>query len=119
MVQHARVARPRAEGDDRTMIAGVSLDPEEIARACQRFGVTRLSIFGSALTDRFDPEESDVDFLVEYSPGAERTFPALFALRTELEHIVGRPVDLVDVRTVRNPYFARTAFGSAEEVYAA
>lgn len=101
------------------MIAPALLDHEAIARACERYGVARLRIFGSALTDRFDPEHSDVDFLVDYSPGAERTFSALFAMRDELGQIVGRPVDLLDVRTVRNPYFASAAFGSAQDVYAA
>lgn len=101
------------------MIAPTLLDHDAIARACERYGVARLRIFGSALTDRFDPEHSDVDFLVDYRPEAERTFSALFALRDELEQIVGRPVDLLDVRTVRNPYFASAVFDSAQDVYAA
>lgn len=95
------------------------LDPTSIARACERYGVARLRIFGSALTPRFAPERSDVDFLVDYRPGAERTFRALFGLRDELERIVGRPVDIVDVQNVRNPYFARSAFNTAREVYEA
>ncbi|PZU44539.1 MAG: hypothetical protein DI566_12145 [Microbacterium sp.] len=95
------------------------LDREAIARACERHGVARLRIFGSALTERFDPAKSDVDFLVDYKPEAERTFSALFELRGELEQIVGRPVDLLDVRTVRNPYFASAVFDSARDVYAA
>lgn len=101
------------------MTARVLLDHEAIARVCERYGVARLRVFGSALTSRFDPEHSDVDFLVEYKPEAERTFPALFALGEELEQIIGRPVDLVDVRTVRNPYFASAVLSSAEDVYAA
>lgn len=101
------------------MIAEQLLDRAAIARACERFGVTRLRVFGSALTDRFDPVRSDVDFLVEFAPDAERTFQALFALRDELEGIVGHPVDLIDVRNVRNPYFARSAFDTARDVYAA
>jgi uncharacterized protein len=96
-----------------------ALDGAALARACERYGVARLRVFGSAVTDRFDPEHSDVDFLVDYKPDAERTFQALFGLRDELERIVGRPVDLIDVRTVRNPYFARSAFASARDVYAA
>lgn len=95
------------------------LDSHAIARVCERYGVARLRVFGSALTGSFDPEHSDVDFLVDYKPDAERTFQALFGLRDELERIVGRPVDLVDVRNVRNPYFARSAFDAAQEVYAA
>ena len=101
------------------MIAATLLDRTAIARACEKYGVARLRVFGSALTERFDPEHSDVDFLVDYKPEAERTFPALFALRDELTQIVGRPVDLLDVRTVRNPYIAGDIFATAEDVYAA
>lgn len=43
------------------MDAFAMLDLDAISRACQRFGVERLRIFGSALTDRFDPEGSDID----------------------------------------------------------
>lgn len=70
-------------------------------------------------TNKFDPERSDIDFLVEYKPEAERTFASYFGLRGALEDIVGRPVDLVDVQTLRNPYFATNALITAREVYAA
>ena len=41
---------------------------EEIAALCREFGVARLEVFGTAATGAFDPERSDVDFLVEYAP---------------------------------------------------
>lgn len=101
------------------MIDVLLLNHSAIARVCERYGVERLRVFGSALTDRFDPEHSDIDFLVDYAPDAERTFQALFGFREELERIVGRPVDLVDARNIRNPYFAASARSDAEVVYAA
>lgn len=101
------------------MSIALEIDQDALARACERFGVTRLRVFGSSLSDRFDAESSDVDFLVDYEPDSERTFPAFFAFRDELERIVGRPVDLVDTRTLRNPYFRRSALASAQDVYAA
>ena len=33
---------------------------------CLRYRVRRLDLFGSAVTDRFDPLRSDVDMLVEF-----------------------------------------------------
>lgn len=101
------------------MPAGETLDHAAISRICQRHGVARLRLFGSALKDTFDPERSDIDFLVNFQPDAVRTFRALIELRAELEQVVGRPVDLVDADAVRNPYFAQSAFQSAEDVYAA
>ena len=47
----------------------LKLDREVIARIAQRHGGSRIRLFGSALTDRFDPERSDVDLLVEFQGG--------------------------------------------------
>lgn len=99
--------------------AAIHLDLAAIARACERHHVARLSLFGSVLTDRFDPDRSDVDLLVEFAPNAERTFHALFALQDELEQIVGRPVDLVQTRNLRNPYLIKSITSSARDLYAA
>jgi len=41
---------------------------EEIAAACQRYGIEQLFVFGSALRDDFKPGESDIDLLVEFGP---------------------------------------------------
>ncbi len=95
------------------------LDLDAITRACERLGVERLRIFGSALTDRFDPESSDIDFLVDFAPGNPNLFHDYFDLKFELERITGRPVDLVDASAVRKPYFKAAAFESARDLYAA
>jgi len=101
------------------MDAVAMLDLDAIARACKRYGVERLRIFGSVLTNHFDPEGSDIDFLVDFAPGNANLFHDYFDLKFELERITGRPVDLVDASAVRNPYFKASAFGSAQELYAA
>lgn len=100
------------------MIAAI-LDLDAVARACERHGVRRLRLFGSALGKRFDPESSDLDFLVDFAEGRGSLLHDYYDLKTELEQITGRPVDLVDASAVRNPYFAKSAFGSAEDIYAA
>ena len=38
---------------------------------CQRLGVQQLHLFGSAVTDRFDPARSDVDAVVSFPPGLD------------------------------------------------
>ena len=49
---------------------------DEIVALGRRYRVSRLRVFGSAVrgTD-FDPERSDVDFLVEFEP---RLLPGIF-----------------------------------------
>ena len=101
------------------MTTAVPVDVSAIARACAAHGVRRLRMFGSVLTSDFDPVRSDIDFLVDFLPGRGGYFHDFFELKEELEGILGRTVDLVDAGAVRNPYFAKSAFGSAEDVYAA
>lgn len=95
------------------------LDLEAIRGVCERFGVERLRVFGSALTDRFDSETSDIDFLVTFQPGRENLFHDYFDLKFELEKIVGRGVDLVMERAVKNPFFKASVLATAQELYAA
>ena len=101
------------------MHAAMLLDREAIVRVCDRFGVARLRVFGSIVTDRFDPQRSDVDFLVDFLPEVQDLLGNYLALNAELERIVGRKVDLVMSDAVENPYFAAEAFGQAQDVYAA
>ena len=83
------------------------------------YRVARLRVFGSAITDHFDPSTSDLDFLVEFLPDAPRGIRPYLSLKEALERISGRDVDLVEAAAVRNPYFARRAFTEAVDVYAA
>lgn len=101
------------------METAVVLDIEAIRIACARFGVQRLRVFGSILTDSFDPGSSDVDFLVAFQPERDNVFHDYFDLKFELERIVGREVDLVVERSLRNPFFKASVFGSAKDLYAA
>ncbi len=101
------------------MSTGLELDKGTIAAVCRRFGVRRLSVFGSAATDAFDPERSDVDFLVEFDPDTADRFDSYFGLKEELERLVARPVDLVMAKSLDNPYFAASVERSRRDLYAA
>src|SRR5687768_10976612 len=93
---------------------------QQLTELCMRFGVRRLEMFGSATTARFDPDTSDLDFLVEFEglttgDAADRYFGLLFAL----EELFKRSIDLVDVTAVDNPYFLRSIAPSRRVLYAA
>jgi uncharacterized protein len=81
----------------------------ELAVLCRRLGVQRLDLFGSAATGHFDPGRSDLDFLVEFEPAplGGRYAKAVFELRTGLERIFGRPIDLLTSSMLENPYLRR------------
>ena len=78
---------------------------DAIGEACQRHGVATLHAFGSVLRDDFDPASSDVDFLVSFLPRDQGHADAYFGLLEDLEGILGRHVDLVVERAIRNRYF--------------
>jgi len=101
------------------MDAGLDLDQHVIAAVCKRFGVRRLSVFGSAVTGDFSPGRSDVDFLVEFDTDLDSRFDAYFGLKDELERILGRRIDLVMPKSLDNPYFAASVERSRQEIYAA
>lgn len=73
---------------------------------CRKFRVRRLELFGSATDERFDPDSSDLDFLVEFEPDSPMgPFYQYFDFLAALEELFGRSVDLVERSAIRNPYF--------------
>jgi uncharacterized protein len=91
----------------------------EIEALCRKLGVLRLDVFGSAVGTRFT-ESSDVDFLVEFDPSSRsRRFDTYFTLKEGLEQILKRPVDVVMVTAIRNPYFLDEVMRNRENLYAA
>lgn len=71
---------------------------------CHRYGVRRLELFGSAVSDR--KTIGDLDFLVEFEElDCDRYADAYFGVLEELERLFGRPVDLVMTSAITNPHF--------------
>lgn len=71
---------------------------EEILRLAREHGAVSVKLFGS--TARGDEvESSDLDFVVELEPG--RSLLDLGGLQTDLERLLGCPVDVVTVRGLR------------------
>jgi len=93
---------------------------QSIAELCRRYHVRRLELFGSAVGNNFDPQSSDVDFLVEFEPLAEGQYAdAYFGLRESLQLLLSRPVDLVMTRAIHNRYFLEAIEPTRTLLYAA
>src|SRR5690348_7715857 len=101
------------------MIEDIESHREELEALCRRFYVRRLDLFGSAARSDFDPEHSDVDFLVEFDrePPKALALHTYFGLKEALEGLLGRPVDLVEPSAVRNPYLKASIDVSREPVF--
>jgi predicted nucleotidyltransferase len=76
-------------------------------------GVSRLALFGSVLRGEARPD-SDVDILVEFSPG-EKTFDRFLDLSELLEDRLERRVELVTLEAL-SPFIGPRILTEAEDV---
>ena len=100
----------------------VSIDEklEEIAAACQRYGIERLFVFGSTLRDDFRPGESDIDLLVEFGPlEITKCFHVYLDARDTFRNIFQADVDLVMQGAVMNKVIAGEIYRTKQLVYGA
>lgn len=96
----------------------LSIPQEQIAAFCQKHGIRRLSIFGSALREDFRPD-SDVDVLVEFEPDRIPTLFDIAGMEQELSSLLnGRKVDLRTPGDLSR-YFRQQVMEEAEVQYAA
>ena len=65
---------------------------QQILSIARRHGAVRVRVFGSVAEGRAD-EHSDVDFLVDLEKG--RSLMDLGGLLSDLQDLLGRPVDVV------------------------
>jgi predicted nucleotidyltransferase len=101
----------------------IDLPLEAIARACEKYGVSELAVFGSVLRGDFDPNRSDVDFLVKFLDNDAGPWMSKFAdLEEELASLLGRAVELTDWNGVlqsTNPYRRGHILKHARTIYVA
>ena len=97
----------------------VSERKQDLARLCEERRVERLDVFGSAVTGDFDPETSDLDFLVTFRESAADgdAFRRQIGLQDALEALFGRKVDVVPERSITNEYFRANVEDTREPVY--
>jgi uncharacterized protein len=87
-----------------------------LAELCHKYGIAELAVFGSVARGDAGPD-SDVDLLYVRVPGNDLGM-AYFDLQEDLEHLLGRHVDLVSKdglhRVIRDQVLA-----DAQVLYAA
>jgi predicted nucleotidyltransferase len=94
------------------------IDITGIREICRRHSVRLLFLFGSATKDA--ETARDIDFIVEFEPVSPKEHAnAFFGLLEELESLLRKPVDLVELRAVRNPYFLKELEQTKVPIYEA
>lgn len=77
-----------------------------------------MALFGSANRADFKPESSDFDFLVELDEQAAGSKARRWmGLADGLEKLLGRHVDLVNPKYIRNPYFLQAVNNHRTVIY--
>lgn len=91
----------------------------QLFELCHRYPVERLYLFGSILTDAFDPQKSDVDVQVFFnrSGNPAKVGAVMWEFWDELENIFGRKVDMITDQPVKNPVFKTILERTRQLVY--
>ena len=77
---------------------------EQIKKLCQSNSVSELYAFGSITNPNFT-EESDVDLVVDIIDSDPISYSdKYFNLKFSLEDTLGRAIDLLESKAIRNPY---------------
>ena len=77
---------------------------DKIIALCKKYKVSKLFVFGSILTNRFN-KENDVDFIVNFDKAQVTDyFSNFFDLKYDLEDVLGREVDLLEEHAICNHY---------------
>ncbi len=92
----------------------------EITRLCKTHKVRSLSLFGSAAKGEMH-SSSDLDFLVEFSPDLDVLDYAdnYFSFVESLEKLTGRKIDLLSIKSLKNPVLKQEIYNTKIDLYAA
>ena len=115
----AVLKQPQAQYAVGARPARLHIPRRKIAALCRKYGVRKLSLFGSAARGEMN-SKSDVDLMVEFKPGQA---PSLWDgpdMQKEFSTLFnGRRVDLVPPEIMRNPYRRKTIEPDLKVIYEA
>jgi uncharacterized protein len=98
----------------------IAQNQNKIRGLCRKLDVKELLLFGSAVSDNFDPARSDLDFVAEFNRAdASGIADRFMALATGLESIFNRNADLITKPAIKNPIFRRIVEETSIRLYEA
>jgi uncharacterized protein len=94
---------------------------DEVRGLCAKYGVKRLTLFGSAVTGTFDPTRSDLDFIVEFEPHPDPSVRGQrwLDLWDDLKALFGRNIDLLVESTLKDRFVRQAVATDHVDLYAA
>ena len=89
----------------------------DINKLCSTHRVKELYAFGSVLTEDFN-NTSDIDLIVDFDPiDANQYADNYFDFKFSLEDILQTPVDLLEEKAIKNPYFRQVVDKQRQLIY--
>ena len=90
---------------------------DQIRNLCLMYNVSKLFVFGSVLTSDFNTS-SDIDFVVDFSDVSLYDYADnYFDLKSSLENLLNREVDLLEDKAINNPYLRQSIDSSKKMIY--
>lgn len=117
MQSYRRTDNRAVEPHNQGMNAEIEAHLPEIKELCERYGVVRLELFGSATGPDFDPETSDFDFIADFADRGLGYGYRVLDFEFALKDVLGRHIDLLSKEPEKNPYFVRAVNESRQIIY--
>ncbi|MEY4937530.1 MAG: hypothetical protein RIS64_3889 [Bacteroidota bacterium] len=90
----------------------------QLLQLCEHYRVEKLYVFGSVITERFNPLTSDIDLMVELQPRSPSEYGgALLHFGMDLEILFERNVDLLSDRPIKNIYLRQSIERTKKLIY--
>ena len=92
----------------------------DIISLCKTHRVNSIALFGSAASDTMN-ENSDIDFLVQFADEIDVLDYAdnYFSFLDQLRALLGREIDLISKKSLKNPILIEEISSTKVELYAA
>jgi uncharacterized protein len=88
-----------------------------INRLCSTYRVRHLYAFGSVLTEKFNTK-SDIDLVVDFEPIDVNLYADnYYDFKFSLQDILKRPIDLLEEKAIKNPYFKQSINKQRQLIY--
>ena len=95
----------------------IQIHQNAIAQLCKKYNVEKLYVFGSILTEKFN-DSSDIDFIVKFHQlDLSKYADNYFDLKFSLEEILKREIDLLEEKSIKNPYFLEEVNHQKQLIY--
>ena len=89
----------------------------EIANLCAKHKVNKLFAIGSVVRNDFRAE-SDIDLIVDFdNMNIEQYADNYFSLKFSLQEVLKKPIDLLEEKAIKNPYFKKAIEQQRQLIY--